>query len=117
MDFTTQVLVWCHREKGGTFDFARQGVVVYERGYIVSVAGGEEVKLLTAEAVDNFVRDNGLDELRTVAYLGVWFDEEQNVWCLDVSYHFNNQALAERFGRENGQRAIWSCADNKEIRL
>lgn len=116
MDFITQLLVYCHKNNGGTFD-VREGVeAVCEPsvGYWVSKDGGEEVDLLTADAVEQFIEKHNLRERNK---LGIWKDEESGKWCLDVTRFIPNKERAIRFGRNENQKAIWDCAAGKEIRL
>jgi fructokinase len=50
-------------------------------------------------------------------FVGGWLDTQTGRYYFDSVRIFDNEAEAIRFGRENGQLAIWNFADMAEIRL
>lgn len=116
MDFTTQVLVYCHKNNGGTFDFFRSGVCECGTGYFVARDKVSEqiYDRLTAGAIEGYVQAFDLDG-PSDWYLGVWKYNDE--WYLDVSLWFPRLKEALAYAREHDQLAIWSCYEKMEIKV
>lgn len=89
-----------------------------QTGYMVSVPGPEKtLKSLTARSVDAFTKAHAEKLSHPGAYLGVWFNEEDGLWYLDVSVNVQTRSQALKLGRKWSQIAVWDVANSAEVRV
>lgn len=87
-------------------------------GFMVSVPGPEKVlKALTARSVDSFVKAHSEKLSYPGAYLGVWLNEDNGLWYLDISVNVRKRTHALRLGRNWNQIAVWDVAAVKEVKV
>jgi hypothetical protein len=60
---------------------------------------------------------DSLDDTITGDYVGVWTNPESGVMYLDRSVWVADKADAIALGKQQGQLAIWDCANETEIWL
>ena len=94
------------------------GMVYPDSGYMVALAGRElRTAGLNQFVVADYMASNA-DKLLTPAhYLGSWHNKDDHQWYLDVSVREYSKEKAIELGIQNGQKAIWDCANGCEITL
>lgn len=99
-----------------TGDQPKTGYVVAARGKNQEIPADEFFdKKRGADAMMKWIRKHEKDLDKEGAHMGLWHDTENNEVVLDVSYVIQDQAEAEKMGRENNQQAIWDIANMQEI--
>jgi hypothetical protein len=107
------LLTAANEDGGGTMD--RQGQpFAGEGGFLVGGAAkdlGLPADSLTLEAVVGWLRSGAFEEGRLHGhYFGVWYDEEQGAWWLDVVDMYPMLSQAIDIGIQRGERAVWDVA-------
>lgn len=88
-------------------------------GYMCAIAQNERVieGQLTENALVNYINHYSNDLNGDGAYLGIWYNTENDKTYLDTSYRFSDVDEALAFAKENQQLAIFNLATFDEIRL
>ena len=75
-------------------------------------------RINTLEQASYFLQmymQNNIVPLFNGAYLGAWYNSEQDRMILDLSEVVESEAEALKLANERGQTAIWDIKNNKEI--
>ena len=88
-------------------------------GYMCAIAQNERIidGQLTENALTNYINQYASDLEENGAYLGIWYNTENNKTYLDTSYRFSDVDEALAFAKENEQLAIFDLETFNEIRL
>lgn len=108
---------------------ARQGATLtlsygkakHKDGYYVSLQGTELIRNgdITVDEIIYYrdrIVNNQPFKLKNI-YIGLWYNEIQNTWHVDVSVHVKDKALAVMLGKSNEQIAIYDIQNKKSIYL
>lgn len=107
----------CKKFHGVTLKIPSCQVIIRKTGYFVSINGGQNVALKEWDSckLSDFIIDNLDRFLHDGLFLGIWKDE--GTIYLDLTIWIRGYSKALLFGRNNGQRAIYSCKNGKAIEL
>lgn len=86
-------------------------------GYFVSLEGYED----TTKNIDNIIKfiDKKLEFIKDKKdfFVGVWYNEDNQKYYVDISKHFKNKKDALYFGKKNKQLSIYDIKNNSSIDL
>lgn len=86
------------------------GEINPDTGYMVSLQGHEcKLPILDTLGVVQYIKDVSERLITDECYIGSWFNEQDELWYLDVSVQVDNLEEAFRIARENKQIAFWDC--------
>lgn len=88
-------------------------------GFMCAIAQNEYVMdgQVTANALTTYIEQYAHDLEKDGAFLGIWYNTENDKTYLDTSFRFENVDDALEFAKVNEQLAIFDLATFNEIRL
>ncbi len=92
----------------------------HKTGFYVSQPDGYSVVLLTERDIEVFVTQyfsELFEDEEEDVMLGVWKDENSDLYHIDVTNHIGGRIEAIQLAKERKQLAIWDIANNCEIRI
>ncbi len=83
-----------------------------DKGFAVSIPG-HETKLqwaLTETDLRSYLHENMPALTVPGAYLGAWFNSDENTWYLDTSFILDDERTALKLGAQWGQQAVFDLS-------
>lgn len=109
---------------GVSLDINTMKNTTIKSGYIVSLENYEnktkninEVMQLITKYIDIINTLNSKEKIKKMYFVGVWYNDIDNYYYIDISKHFEKLRDAKTFGEKNKQLAIYNIKDNKSIYL
>lgn len=106
---------------GGTFSV--HGIpCTFGRGYQVGI-GGTELRISRDLLLEDYyeivawLQYHGSMAVDNHFHIGLWFDEETGVYCLDISAYERDKHTAIAYAKGNGQKAIYDWENKVSITL
>ncbi len=112
------------KNKGITLDIEKMQNTSIKNGFIVSLQDFEHKTKDIQEVINKITNYIGIvntlknkEKTKKTYFVGVWYNEDDGFYYLDISRHFEKLRDAKTFGVANKQKAIYSLKDNKSIYL
>lgn len=95
----------------------KNGYVVSIEGYELKVKNIDDVmkKITKYISIINILKNN--DKIKKTYFVGVWYNENDSYYYIDISKHFEKLRDAKNFGKMNKQKAIYNLKNNNSIYL
>lgn len=89
-------------------------VVTFDSGYQVSIC---DAYLVLRDDLEKYLKI-AMEFAVDYAYVGVWYDEEEKLYCIDYSQRIESLDDALKVGKMMNQKAIydWKEGDSVDIR-